>query len=374
MDLSILKEVENFETRVSATPDSVKILNNLGFKVFIESDAGLKSGYTNNQYKESGAIITNRDECLKSKDLCLVVQIPPLKDIAKLSHKTILIGILNPYKNKNYFSSLNNNKITSICMELIPRISRAQNMDVLSSQANLAGYRAVIDSAEKFNKAFPMMMTAAGRVNPAKVMILGVGVAGLQAIATAKRLGAVVSATDVRSATKAQVESLGGKFIMVEDDESKESETASGYAKEMSEEYKIKQAKLIAETVSKQDIIICTALIPGRPAPVLITEEMVSSMAKGSVIVDLAVESGGNCPLSKIGEVVDYNGVQILGYANVPGRVAKDASALYGKNVVNFLSLIVNKEEKKIDIDWNDEIIRAVILSHDGNIKLEKFV
>ena len=218
-----------------------------------------------------------------------------------------------------------------------------------------------------------MMMTAAGRVNPAKVMILGVGVAGLQAIATAKRLGAVVSATDVRSATKEQVESLGAKFIMVEDEESKQSETSGGYAKEMSKEYKEKQALLIAETISKQDIIICTALIPGKKAPILVTEKMVESMANGSIIVDLAVESGGNCPLSKIGEIVNHKGVQILGYTNVPGRVAKDASSLYAKNIINFLNILINQDEKKIIIDWSDEIINSVILSHEGDIKLENF-
>ena len=258
-------------------------------------------------------------------------------------------------------------------MELIPRISRAQSMDVLSSQANLAGYRSVIDAAEQFGKAFPMMMTAAGRVNPAKVMVLGVGVAGLQAIATAERLGAVVSATDVRSATKEQVESLGGKFIMVEDEESTNAETEGGYAKEMSEEYKKKQAKLIAETIAKQDIVICTALIPGKTAPVLISQEMVESMASGSVVVDLAVEAGGNCPLSKIGEVIVHKGVKVIGYANVPGRVAKDASALYAKNIFNFLSLIINKEDKKINLNWEDEIVNAVVLTHEGKLRLEQF-
>tara|TARA_B100001123_G_scaffold302879_1_gene338100 strand:- start:1111 stop:1890 length:780 start_codon:yes stop_codon:yes gene_type:complete len=258
-------------------------------------------------------------------------------------------------------------------MELIPRISRAQSMDVLSSQANLAGYRSVIDAAEQFGKAFPMMMTAAGRVNPAKVMVLGVGVAGLQAIATAKRLGAVVSATDVRSATKEQVESLGGKFVMVEDEESTNAETEGGYAKEMSEEYKQKQAKLIAETIAKQDIVICTALIPGKNAPILISQEMVESMSSGSVVVDLAVEAGGNCPLSKEGQVVDHKGVKIVGYANVPGRVAKDASALYAKNIFNFLSLIINKDDKKINFNWEDEIVNAVTLTYEGKLRLEQF-
>ena len=246
-------------------------------------------------------------------------------------------------------------------------------MDALSSQANLAGYRAVIDAADKFSKAFPMMMTAAGRINPAKVMVLGVGVAGLQAIATAKRLGAVVCATDVRSTTKQQVESLGAKFIMVENGDSSDGETSEGYAKEMSEDYKKKQAILINETISKQDIVICTALIPGKSAPILINEEMINSMSPGSIIVDLAVEAGGNCPLSKLNQVVVHNGIKIIGYANVPGRVAKDASALYSKNLVNFLSLMINKEEKIINIDWEDEIINSSGLTQDGIIRLDQF-
>ena len=372
MKISILKESDINEQRVASTPDSIRLLEKFGAEILLESGAGDLSGYNDDAYKVAGAKITNRLECLKA-DICLCVRIPSLKDIQDMKKNTILIGLLNPYQNNKFFSTLIENKITSCCMELIPRISRAQSMDVLSSQANLAGYKAVIDAAEKFGKAFPMMMTAAGRINPAKVMILGVGVAGLQAIATAKRLGAVVSATDVRTATKEQVESLGGKFIMVEDEESKKAETSGGYAKEMSEEYKKKQNKLISETISKQDIVICTALIPGKKSPILITQEMVESMAKGSVIVDLAVESGGNCPLSKIGEVINHKGVLILGYANVPGRVAKDASALYAKNIINFLDILINKEEKKINIDWNDEIINSVILSHDGVIKLESF-
>ena len=298
---------------------------------------------------------------------------PSAKDIHKLKTNCILIGMLNPYKNNKLFNELNKQKITSCCLELLPRISRAQNMDVLSSQSNLAGYRSVIDAAEQFNRAFPMMMTAAGRINPAKVMVLGVGVAGLQAIATARRLGAVVCATDVRIATKAQVESLGAKFIMVEDEESRQAETASGYANEMSENYKLKQSQLLAETISKQDIVICTALIPGKPAPVLVIPEMVDTMAPGSVIIDLAVEEGGNCPLSKISEIVSYKGVKIIGYANVPGRIAKDSSSLYAKNIVNFLSLIIGNKDQKISIDWEDEIIKAVVLTHEGNLRLEQF-
>ena len=351
MQISALKENFNNENRVALTPDTIKLFQRLGLEVLIEDGAGNNSGYPNDLYEANGAKIASRDQCLKA-NICLCVKIPNDNDLQQLNENTVLIGILNPYENKKYFNTLNEKKIISCCMELIPRISRAQSMDVLSSQANLAGYRSVIDAAEQFGKAFPMMMTAAGRVNPAKVMVLGVGVAGLQAIATAKRLGAVVSATDVRSATKEQVESLGGKFIMVEDEESSNAETEGGYAKEMSEEYKQKQAKLIAETIAKQDIVICTALIPGKKAPVLISQEMVESMASGSVVVDLAVEAGGNCPLSKEGEVVDHGGVKIVGYANVPGRVAKDASALYAKNIFNFLSLIINKDDKKINFNY----------------------
>ena len=373
MQISVIKEENKNEQRVSSTPEAIKLLERFGAEILVEKGAGDLSGYSDELYMSSGAKIVDRSICLQS-DICLCVRMPSQNDINQMKKGSILVGILNPYENKNYFNDLNNNHITSCCMELIPRISRAQSMDVLSSQANLAGYKSVIDAAEKFGKAFPMMMTAAGRINPAKVMILGVGVAGLQAIATAKRLGAVVSATDVRSATKEQVESLGGKFIMVEDDELKEAETSGGYAKEMSGEYKKKQAILIAETIAKQDIVICTALIPGRKAPVLISEEMVNSMARGSIIVDLAVESGGNCPLSRVDEIVEHNGVKIIGYSNVPGRVAKDASSLYAKNIVNFLTLMINKEEKKINIDWEDEIINSVILTHNGQIKLDKFV
>ena len=373
MKLSVLKENDNSETRVAATPDSIRILIKLGFKIFVEENLGLLSGYSNVEYKDAGAILVSRNECLSEKNVCLVVKLPPPNDISKLSKETILIGCLDPYNNKESIDLLKDFNITSICMELIPRISRAQNMDVLSSQANLAGYRSVIDAAEQFGKAFPMMMTAAGRINPAKVMVVGVGVAGLQAIATAKRLGAVVCATDVRISTKEQVESLGAKFIMVEDEENKTSETQGGYAKEMSDEYKRKQSELISKTVSKQDIIICTALIPGKKAPILITEEMLESMAPGSVLVDLAVEAGGNCPLSRLNEIVLHNGVKILGYKNVPGRVAKDASNLYAKNIVNFLNLLCNNEEKKFFIDWNDEIIKAVVLTHNGNLKLDQF-
>jgi len=372
MQVSILKEISSHEKRVAASPESVKLLIRFGVDVLIEKGAGILSGFVDESFKSSGAKIVDRSECLNA-NICLCVQMPSKEDINRMNNNTILVGLLNPYENKINFNDLINNKITTCCMELIPRISRAQSMDVLSSQANLSGYRSVIDAANQFGKAFPMMMTAAGRVNPAKVMVLGVGVAGLQAIATAKRLGAVVSATDVRTATKEQVESLGAKFIMVEDEEAQNAETSGGYAKEMSEAYKKRQSQLIAETISKQDIVICTALIQGKKAPILISEEMVNTMSPGSIIVDLAVEAGGNCPLSKLGEIVIHNDIKILGYANVPGRVAKDASNLYAKNIVNFLSLFLKKDEKIVNIDWNDEIINAVVLTHNGELKLKEF-
>ena len=372
MLISALKEKTNNEVRVAISPESIKLFQKLGLNVIIEEGAGINSGYSDQNYIDFGAKIVSRDQCLNT-DICLCVKIPEIEDLKILKETSTLIGILNPYENQKYFDVLKKRKIASCCMELIPRISRAQSMDVLSSQANLAGYRSVIDAAEKFNKAFPMMMTAAGRVNPAKVMVLGVGVAGLQAIATAKRLGAVVSATDVRTATKEQVESLGGKFIMVESNESSKAETQGGYAKEMSEDYKQKQAQLIADTISKQDIVICTALIPGRQAPTLITQKMVESMPPGSVVVDLAVEAGGNCPLSKMDEIILHKGVKILGYGNVAGRVAKDASALYAKNIFNFLSLIVSKDANKLIFNWEDEIVKAVTLTYGGDLKLDQF-
>lgn len=373
MLISILKEISSNETRVASTPESVKLLIRYGATVIVQKEAGIQSEYLDEEYILAGAKIAERSDCLQKADICLTVGMPSIKDIHKLKTNCILIGMLNPYQNKNIIEELNKQKITSCCLELLPRISRAQNMDVLSSQSNLAGYRSVIDAAAQFCKAFPMMMTAAGRINPAKVMVLGVGVAGLQAIATARRLGAVVCATDVRLATKEQVESLGAKFIMVEDEESQQAETASGYAKEMSKEYKLKQSQLLTETISKQDIVICTALIPGKPAPILVTPEMVDKMAPGSIIVDLAVEAGGNCPLSKLSEVVSYKGIKIIGYDNVPGRVSKDASSLYAKNIVNFLTLIVDNKDKKIAIDFDDEIIKAVVLTHEGKLKLDKF-
>jgi H+-translocating NAD(P) transhydrogenase subunit alpha len=289
-------------------------------------------------------------------------------EVGLIKRGAVLVSTMDPYRNRDQVADYAQRGITAMAMELMPRITRAQSMDVLSSQASLAGYKAVIDAAEVFGRAFPMMMTAAGTIAPARVMIFGVGVAGLQAIATAKRLGSVVSATDVRPATKEQVESLGGTFVAVMDEEFQQAQTAGGYAKEMSDGYKQKQAALIAETIKKQDIAICTALIPGRPAPTLITEEMVKSMKPGSVIVDLAVENGGNCPLSEPGKVVVKHGVTLVGHLNVPSRIAVDATAQYARNLFNFLGVIVDKKTGALTIDPADDIIKGVMLTRDGAI------
>jgi NAD(P) transhydrogenase subunit alpha len=279
-----------------------------------------------------------------------------------------LLATLDPYRDPDGVRAYAAAGIAAFAMEFMPRITRAQSMDVLSSQANLAGYKAVLEAAAHFPKAMPMMMTAAGTIAPAKVFVMGAGVAGLQAIATARRLGAVVSATDVRPAVKEQVESLGASFVMVESEETKEAETAGGYAKEMSDEYKRQQAELIAETIKKQDIVICTALIPGRPAPVLVTEEMVKTMKPGAIIVDLAVENGGNCPLSKPGEVIEAHGVTIVGHVNMPGRLPVDATSLYAKNLLNFVTTLIDGETGTLKIDWEDELVTGTALTRDGAI------
>jgi NAD(P) transhydrogenase subunit alpha len=298
----------------------------------------------------------------------LKVRGPEPAEIAAMKSGAVLIGLLSPHTEKETITAVAARGVDAFAMELLPRISRAQAMDVLSSQANLAGYKAVIDAAAQFGRAMPMMMTAAGTIAPARVFVMGVGVAGLQAIATARRLGAIVSATDVRPATKEQVESLGASFVAVIDEEFRQAETAAGYAKEMSKEYQAKQAALIAETIRKQDIVITTALIPGRKAPVLVTEEMVKSMKRGSIVVDLAVEQGGNCPLSKPDEIVVAHGVTIMGYTNLPARLAVDTSSLYARNLFNFVSLIVDKKTGALALDWNDEIVKGAALTRDGQI------
>ena len=324
-------------------------------------------------YQTAGATIAaNFQEALRDADIVLKVQRPlsaaeGTDEIGSIKSGACLIGLLSPYAAKDQINVYAQKNINAFSMELVPRITRAQSMDVLSSQSNLAGYRAVIEAAEEFGKALPMMMTAAGTVAPAKAMILGAGVAGLQAIATAKRLGAVVSAFDVRPAVKEQVESLGATFIEVDPEATKAAETAGGYAKEMSEDYKRKQAQKIHDTLKKMDIAICTALIPGKPAPILITEEMVRDMKPGSVIVDLAVEQGGNCPLSEPNKVVEKHGVKLVGYTNMAGRIAVDASALYARNLLNFLALLINKD-KQLQINMEDEIIKGTLLTKDGQM------
>ncbi len=368
LTIAIAKETADYEKRVAATPETVKKLIALGAAVIVEKNAGAASSYPDSAYEQAGATIAaDRAGAVAAADIVLKVQVA-LEDLDGLKKGAVLAGLYAPYQNADLLKAAANKGITAFSMELVPRITRAQAMDVLSSQSNLAGYKAVLDAAEQFGRAFPMMMTAAGTIAPARVFVMGAGVAGLQAIATAKRLGAVVSATDVRPASKEQVESLGGTFVAVQDEEFKAAETAGGYAKEMSAEYKAKQAALVEETIAKQDIVITTALIPGRPAPKLITEKMVSSMKPGSVIVDLAVESGGNCELSEAGKVVAKDGVMIVGHKNVPSRLATDASALYARNLLNLLGLVIDKESKSLVINWDDDVIKGITLTKDGAI------
>ena len=369
MKIGIIKERREGEKRVAASADTVKKYIQLGADVAIESGAGLSAAVTDDAYSAAGAkIVKTAKEAIGDADVVLKVRKPTQDEIPLLKKGALLISLMEPHKDKAIVEGIAKQGVRAFALELVPRITRAQSMDVLSSQSNLAGYKAVLDAAAVFGRAFPMMMTAAGTVPPARVLVMGAGVAGLQAIATARRLGAIVSATDVRPAAKEQVESLGGTFVAVEDEEFKQAETAGGYAKEMSDEYKKKQAALIAETIAKQDIVITTALIPGRPAPVLVTEEMVKTMKPGSVIVDLAVEQGGNCPLSKPGEVVEAHGVTLVGHLNVASRVAVDASALYAKNLLNFLTPLIDKESKSIKINEEDEIIKASTITKDGEI------
>ena len=378
MQIGIIKERRLDEKRVAATPDTVKKFIAMGLKVNIEKGAGITAAITDHEYEEAGAnILDDAERVLENADIVLKVNKPigptdkdgsKLDEVKLLKSGSILVSLMEPYKDRDLISLIAKQNITCFALELIPRITRAQTMDVLSSQSNLAGYKAVIEASTTYGKAFPMMMTAAGTVPPAKCLVMGAGVAGLQAIATARRLGAVVSASDVRPAAKENVESLGAKFIAVEDEEFKQAETSGGYAKEMSDEYKKKQTELIAATVAKQDIIICTALIPGKPAPVLLTPEMVDTMKPGSVIVDLAVEQGGNCPLSEPNKVVDRNGIKIIGCTNLASRVAIDASALFAKNLLNFVTPLINSSENKIEINMQDEIIVGSMITKDGKI------
>jgi H+-translocating NAD(P) transhydrogenase subunit alpha len=366
MKVAVMAETDAGEPRVAATPETVKKMIALGATVAVEPGAGVKSGVLDADYAAAGATIAA--DAINGADIVLQVRRPEAPELSRLKKGAIVIGMMDPYGHENALQAMAEAGIIAFAMELLPRITRAQVMDVLSSQANLAGYRAVIDAAAEFGRALPMMMTAAGTVPAARVFIMGAGVAGLQAIATARRLGAIVTATDVRPAAKEQVESLGAKFIAVEDDEFKAAETAGGYAKEMSKEYQTKQAALVAEHIKKQDIVITTALIPGRPAPRLISKDMVTSMRPGSVIVDLAVERGGNVEGVSPDALTEVNAVKIVGYRNVAGRLAATASSLYGKNLFAFLEIFIDKKTKALAINWDDEIVKATALTRDGAI------
>lgn len=372
MKIAIPKEGQG-ETRVAASPEVVKKLTGLGFSVTIEKNAGANAAMTDDAFKEAGATIAkDAATALKTADVVLKIQCPTTSgaksELSMMKKGAIVMASLGALTNQKDMEALAKAGVTAFAMELMPRITRAQSMDILSSQSNLAGYKAVLDASNEYGSAFPMMMTAAGTVPPAKAFIMGVGVAGLQAIATAKRLGAIVTATDVRPATKEQVESLGGKFLEVDAEMEKDAQTEGGYAKEMPPEYFEKQKQVVSEHIQKQDIVITTALIPGRPAPVLVTEDMVKTMKPGAVIVDLAVEAGGNCPLSELGKVVEKHGVKLVGHANVPGRLAADASALFAKNLLNFITPQVDSETKKLNIDWEDETITGTCVTKDGKI------
>ncbi len=375
MKIGIPKERRAHEARVAATPESVKKLLSLGVEVIVEADAGGASFYADDAYRAAGAAIVADAAALYGQaDVILKVQRPIAAgeesgdEMALLRPGAVLIGLLAAASNPPQVQAYAAARVTAFGLEQLPRITRAQAMDVLSSQSNLAGYRAVVEAAQAFGRAFPMMMTAAGTIAPARVLVLGAGVAGLQAIATAKRLGAIVSAFDVRPAVKEQVRSLGATFVEVAPDEGESAETKGGYAREMTEDYKRRQSAAIHEAVKKQDIAICTALIPGRPAPRIITDAMVQDMRNGSVIVDLAVEQGGNCEGSRFGEIVKRHGVTVIGHANMPSRIATDASALYARNLVSFLTLLIDRESGSLKIDAEDAIVKATLLTRDGAV------
>lgn len=370
MLIAIPAENDPAEGRVAATPETVKKLVGLGAEVKVQSGAGVKSGIPDQEYALAGATIApDAAGTVKDADVVLRVRRPRAADIAGTKQGAAVVAMMDPYGDIDALNSLAAAGVCAFAMELMPRITRAQTMDVLSSQANIAGYRAVIDAAAEYGRVIPMMMTAAGMIAPAKIFIMGVGVAGLQAIATARKLGAVVTATDVRPTTKEQVVSLGAKFIAVEDEEFKQAETAAGYAKEMSAGYMAQQAALTASHIASQDIVITTALIPGRPAPVLVSAAMVESMRPGSVVVDLAIEHGGNCELTKPGEtVVSKNGVKIVGDLNVAGRLPATASALYAKNLLAFVETLIDPKAKSLAIKWDDELVKATLLTKDGTL------
>ncbi len=375
MKVAIVKEKRAHERRVAASPDTVKHMVGMGLQVAVETGAGVEAGLLDPAYAAAGATIAeDAATALADADIVLKVQRPLLGrgavkgELALIKPGAVLIGLLQPQQNPSEVAAYAKAGIAAFAMELVPRITRAQTMDVLSSQANLAGYKATVEAAAEFGRALPMMMTAAGTIKAARVLVMGAGVAGLQAIATARRLGAIVSATDVRAAAKEQVESLGATFVTVDEEAAKTAETAGGYAREMSEDYQRRQREKIAEVLRRTDIVICTALIPGRKAPVLLTEEMVGLLAPGSIVVDLAVEAGGNVEGSKPGEVVTTPGrVKIIGHLNFPSRIAVDASQLYARNLMAFLSLLIDKEGR-LRIDRADEIVKATLLTIDGAV------
>ena len=369
INLLVLKEKFESEKRVALVPDDIKKYLDFGFNITIEKNAGIDSGFLDKDYKKENANVSqNIKKSIKESDIIINIQKPDPEIINKMKTGTILMGLLSPKKNSSENTFYNKKKISAFALENIPRITRAQDKDVLSSQSNLSGYKAVLDAAHEYSKSFPMMMTAAGTVTPAKVLVLGAGVAGLQAIATAKRLGAVVSAYDVRLAAKEEVESLGAKFIVFDEEVLKKSQTEGGYAKEMSADYKKKQEKALEEAIPENDIIICTALIPNKTAPRLIPKKIIEKMKPESVIVDLAVETGGNAELSEVDKIVKYKGVKIIGYSNYPSRIAGDSSTLFSKNVFNFIKILVDKESKKIKINLEDEIIAKTLISHQGKL------
>ncbi|MQX35161.1 Re/Si-specific NAD(P)(+) transhydrogenase subunit alpha [Roseospira navarrensis] len=374
MKLAVPKERRSDEARVAISPEVAKKLVGLGVEVVVESGAGMGADVTDAMLKDVGVTIApDAKSALADADLVWKIQRPMTADegtdeIALMKRGAMLMCHLNALTQKDMVEKLAAAGVSAFAMELMPRISRAQSMDILSSQANLGGYKAVIEAANAFSRAFPMMMTAAGTVPPARVLVFGAGVAGLQAVATAKRMGAAVQATDVRPATREQVESLGGKFVTVDAEMEKQAETEGGYAKEMPPEYFEKQKQVISEVLKKTDIVITTALIPGRPAPKLVTAEQVKSMKKGSVIVDMAVEAGGNCELSELGKVVEVHGVKIVGYPNLPTRVAADASPLFAKNLFNFFTPMFDKESKGLKLNWDDETIKGTCVCHDGKV------
>ncbi len=367
MKITVLKETEAGEPRVAASPETVKKFVAAGASVAVEAGAGAGSAISDGEYKDAGATIAKTaKDALTDAALVLAVRRP--EKLAGFPKGAAVVALMDPYGNETALAGLAKAGLSAFSLELIPRISRAQVMDVLSSQANLAGYQSVIEAAAQYGRAMPMMMTAAGTVPAARVFVMGAGVAGLQAVATARRLGAVVTASDVRPAAKEQVESLGAKFVAVEDEEFQQAETAGGYAKEMSKAYQAKQAELVRTHIAKQDIVITTALIPGRPAPRLIDKAMVKSMRAGSVIVDLAVERGGNVEGAKSDEIVDAGGVSIIGYQNMAGRIAASASALLARNIFAFVEPMIEEEKKALAIDRDDEIIAATLLTHDGAV------